>query len=142
MYEFRVTKYDPSKRNDKGHYQDKNEWTEYSDIGKSVNFKDYERVESAYIDLAIEMIRGSGINALKVMGLEDTQRKSEVGESEEVLLSNIASVLRSLLRGEYWCKLESEQGFVHIGWDYYMYIGVNKVDKTAIRNVENRDLVC
>ena len=29
-----------------------------------------------------------------------------------------------MLREELWCRLESVDGFVHIGWDYYMYIGV------------------
>jgi hypothetical protein len=29
-----------------------------------------------------------------------------------------------MLREELWCRLEGQSGFVHIGWDYYMYIGV------------------
>jgi len=33
-------------------------------------------------------------------------------------------VVRGLLReGGFWCRLEADGGFVHIGWDYYMYVG-------------------
>jgi hypothetical protein len=39
-------------------------------------------------------------------------------------LSAAASVIRRLLREEFWCRLEGADGFIHIGYDYYMYLGV------------------
>jgi hypothetical protein len=39
-------------------------------------------------------------------------------------LERVGDVIREMLREELWCRSESQGGFVHIGWDYYMYIGV------------------
>jgi hypothetical protein len=29
-----------------------------------------------------------------------------------------------MLRGDFWCRLESAGAFVHVGYDYYVYVGV------------------
>jgi hypothetical protein len=34
MTSYRITKYDPGRRNEQGHYLDDSEWTAISDIGK------------------------------------------------------------------------------------------------------------
>jgi hypothetical protein len=52
----------------------------------------------------------------------------------------VPAVLRSLLREEYWCRLESETAFVHVGWDYYMYISVLKSCPLAESIAQNRGL--
>lgn len=140
MQEFRVTKYNPAKRNDKGHYVNSDEWTEYSDVGLSVSLEEYEKIERAYINSAIEIIARSGIHSLKVIALQDQKNKCEFNENAEVLTASLEPVLRALLRGDYWCRLETDQGFIHIGWDYYMYIGVTRVNETALCNTKNRGL--
>ncbi len=53
MFDWRVTKYDPKNRDHNGWYV-KDEWTDYSDIGKSfegkrLTFWEYFNVESKYI---------------------------------------------------------------------------------------------
>jgi hypothetical protein len=35
------------------------------------------------------------------------------------------------LREEFCCRLQNAAGFVHFGWDYYMYIGVPHPCPTA-----------
>ena len=140
MHEFRVTKYDPSKRDDVDRYLDKEEWTDFSDVGNSVSLEEYESVERAYIKSAVEFIAGSGITSLKVVGLEDSRRQCQIKEHENISIESLEPVLRALLRGDCWCRLEGEEGFVHIGWDYYMYIGVNRLDGSAIHNTECRGL--
>ena len=140
MHEFRITKYDPSKRNDSGHYLDKNEWTEFSDVGKSVTIEDYEKIESAYIKSAVEMIKGGGITSLEVVGLENHFKKCKLKENMNISVLSLEPVLRSLLRGDCWFRLESSHAFIHIGYDYYMYVGVSKVDQTALKDAESRGL--
>jgi len=71
MWQFRITKYDPSKRNEMGHYMDRDEWTEYSDVGKSVSLSEYERIEKLYIDAALKLCSISEIEYLNMTYLED-----------------------------------------------------------------------
>jgi len=44
------------------------------------------------------------------------------------------------LRERYWAKLETDNAFIHIGYDYYMYIGVPKEATRAIEFAESWDL--
>ena len=138
--EYRVTKYNPANRNELGHYLNSEEWTEFADVGHSVSLEEYERTENAYIETALEFISNSGINELKVVELEDNNLKSNYKENDIVKNKAISDILRSLLRSELWCKLESEYGFIHIGWDYYMYLGLSHVGNKVIENAGNRGL--
>ena len=36
----------------------------------------------------------------------------------------LGPVIRSVLREEFWCRLEGPAGYLHFGWDFYMYVGV------------------
>jgi hypothetical protein len=129
MHEYRVTKYDPEWRNSRGAYI-KAEWTMFTDIGQAfggvvLTNSEYERVEGAYVESAIAFLRESGITELTIGGLENHKKRDlEFGEGSTLPLNRIGDVIRSLLREEFWCRLESNSGFVHVGWDYYMYIGV------------------
>ena len=140
MNEYRVTKYSPEKRNDLGHYLDSSEWTEFSDVGESVSLEEYEAIESAYIKSALDLVTNSKIEGLCIDALEDYQNNSEFKDGELVSFSNLPGVVRSLLRGEYWCKLIATDCFIHIGYDYYMYVGSSVADSGTISRVTNRGL--
>jgi len=60
--------------------------------------------------------------------------------AREMIADKLEKELRSLLRGDFWCKYESELGYVHVGYDYYMYIGVSSVESETIERAENRGL--
>lgn len=45
-------------------------------------------------------------------------------EGTSLSLEHLAPVIRGLLREELWCRLEGPAGFLHVGRDYYMYLGV------------------
>ena len=93
--------------------------------GKVLTEGEYLRVEQAYIDSATAFLREGGIDSLTVEGIENHKGLTlEFGEGSSLSLEAIADVIRQMLREELWCRLENEGGFVHIGWDYYMYIGV------------------
>ena len=82
MWQFRITKYDPNKRNEQGHYLDKNEWTEYSDVGTSVSLSEYERVEKLYINAALELCSTAGAEYLYLTSLEDYNKNCSFIEKQ------------------------------------------------------------
>jgi hypothetical protein len=125
----KVTKYDPSFRNPSGAYL-RNEWTSASDIGRSFDGavltpEEYRREEDAYVAVALRFVRESGQTSLAVCGLEN-KRRCQLGfaEGSPLGLDELGSVIRRVLREECWCRLEGPAGFLHFGWDYYMYVGV------------------
>ena len=128
MFEYRVTKCDPAFRDAGGVYQ-RDEWTAVSDIGRSfggvVLTRDvYQQVEDAYVATALAFLREAKVLALTVEGLESHAGTPPVSKGRSLDLAEVAEVIRRVLRGEFWCRLEGPGAFVHIGWDFYMYVGV------------------
>ncbi|MFI4979755.1 MAG: hypothetical protein ACHQIO_05355 [Nevskiales bacterium] len=127
MIEYRVTKYDPALRDSVGSYVPV-EWTSVTDIGSAFTGGTltpaiYQTVEDAYVSAAILFMEEAQQSSLKIEGLE-SMRSTAVPPAQTISVSALDPVLRSLLREEYWCRLEGSKSFIHIGWDYYMYVGV------------------
>lgn len=130
VLEFRVTKYDPAfRRGHRGPYT-REEWTSISDVGRTVGGvpltqTEYLRVEDAYVSSADAFLREAKVIALTVAGLENPLNLP-LPFSEGAILDtdSVPSVIRRVLREEFWCRLEGADSFVHVGYDYYMYIGV------------------
>jgi len=130
MIEYRVTKYDPALRDANGAYL-ADEWILFKQVGSAfggviLTEAEYLRVERAYINSAIAFLREGGLDSLTVEGIENPKRLAlEFGEGSALSPERVGDVIRQMLREELWCRLEGQGGFVHIGWDYYMYIGVS-----------------
>jgi len=139
MVDYRVTKYDPKHRNELGHYL-LDEWTEFSDVGESVTLEDYERFESAYISAAEDIARSWDSSTFTISGLEDYHNNTELKDGQRIPLADLSSVLRSLLRCEFWCRFEAPAGFIHVGSDFYMYIGSLGIDEESIDRIRRRGL--
>jgi len=139
MLEFRVTKYDPKNRNEAGHYL-LDEWTCFSEVGGSVSLEEYEKVEGAYLASAIDFARMWSTEGFTISGLEDHHENTQLVEGQQMTADDVPSVLRSILRNEFWCRLENTDGFIHVGWDYYMYVGVPKVDRSIVTAAQARGL--
>ncbi len=129
MHEYRITKYNPAFRDSTGAYS-KDEWTSFADIGRPFasgifTREEYEFVEDAYVHVALAFLREAGLRSLRVEGLEN-HKGTQLSFSEGSLLTlgEVGNVIRRVLREECWCRLQSASGFVHVGWDYYMYVGV------------------
>ena len=139
MLEFRVTKYDPALRDADGAFLG-DDWISVVEIGETFNGieltnTEYERVERAYVMTALQFLRDSGIQSLTVSGLENySKHPLAPANGSSLSLDQIASTLPSLLRGEFWCRLEGPDSFVHVGYDYYMYVGTPS-DSTAARKL-------
>lgn len=149
-YGWRITKYNPAFRDEKGAYQ-KDEWIMFSQIGvsfddKELTFKEYKRVEDSYVLTALRFLSEAGLKSLKITSLETNKPnvkqslladipynpklvKNEIDVSEK----DLESICRLILREVIWCRLESDSDFyIHFGWDYYMYVGSNVYSQDAI----------
>ena len=129
VFEFRVTKYNPAHRDRRGAYT-RDEWTSVRDIGREfegtvLTEANYRRTEDAYTFAAVAFMREAGVPSLAVAGLENHAAVSLPFADGSVLgLSEVGAVIGQVLREEFWCRLEGTDAFIHVGWDYYMSVGV------------------
>lgn len=129
MKEYRVTKYDPALRGPTGEYKG-DDWIMFSQIGQTfrgvvLTEQEYKRVENDYVKVALAFLGESGIAALRIVGLENSRRQPlEFAEGSILPIEKLSDVFGRILRKEFWCRLQADDGFVHFGSDYYMYIGV------------------
>ncbi len=106
------------------------EWTSFSDVGCSfdgvaLTQAEYEKVESAYINAALSLLEEGGVTTLRVDSLESHRVENiDFKEGEVLSLDRVREIIPRLLRAEFWCRLQAVEGFVHFGWDYYVFIGV------------------
>lgn len=164
MYSWRITKYNPKFRNNKGVYT-KDEWTSLSDIGKIFNGKkltlnDYIKIESSYIKSIISFIKVLKIPYLIITDLEKHDLDySVVNKYNEIYSDAIINIFNNIknnteydieqitlicklaLREHLWLKLKyTEEIFIHFGYDYYMYIGSNVKNDLLIEKIKDSGL--
>jgi len=129
MYEYRITKYNPDFRDRTGAFT-REEWISVRDIGRTfagvvLTRDEYMRVENAYVTTALALLKEAGLTSLRVEGLENNKaHQLAFGEGDILSLAQIGDVIGRVLREEFWCRLTGAAGFVHFGWDYYMYVGL------------------
>jgi len=123
MFEYRVTKYDPARRDPDGRYL-LDEWTAFSDVGGKVDLAEYEQVERCYIDVALAFLSEAGISTLSVANLENPQQVAlpfVVGA--QLQAAELRTAFQLVLREVCWCRFLHPNGaFVHFGYDYYIYV--------------------
>ncbi len=140
-FEYRVTKYDISYRrlagwnanneSSTGAYT-RSEWTSISDIGRSFDGvlltpDEYQRVEDAYVAVAISFLKESRLSAVTIEGLECSEPfPIPLEEGMTIDIRNLPEVVRLILQEKVWCRLNAQNTFLHFGYDYYMYVGVSR----------------
>ena len=144
MNQYRITKYNPKFRNSTGAYM-KPEWTSMSDIGSSfdgvtLRKQDYLSTESAYIESVMRFISEDQISALRAVGVENRKEALTPDEGHLIAASGLPEIIRSILREEFWCRLEIDDRFIHFGYDYYVYIGVKSRCEASIRSAHTHGL--
>lgn len=135
MY-LRITKYNPIFRNKDGHYT-KNDWIDYSQIGKIFNekvltYEEYEIYENKYLAVVRVAFEASKVSELLIEKLEiyddDPEpsdevkkilKKGKISNSDEAVL-----ISQAILRLFFWAELNSPDNKLSItfGYDYYMFI--------------------
>lgn len=143
-YVYRVTKYDPADRDERGHC-----------TGSEDTVSDHGEVEAAYLQAVAAFAGDSGVDHLAVrepqvasfvhfgveppvdgFGLDGLFPAGLTGfhDGAEVPLDIALRLVRAMLRDNgAWCRLETEGAFtVHVGWDQYLYIGSSRPCEEAL----------
>lgn len=161
---YRITKYNPMKRNNLGYYTDNSEWTSISDIDKpapnSPTFEEYEKVESAYVNAIKSVMADNNMTMLTIDSLElkcdktdfvnyekngllqniSTDFDSELKNLENGLNISIAQIdkmARLILREILWMVLIGDRFEVRFGYDYYMYITCETLTVSSVQKIES-----
>ncbi|MFE0156477.1 RNA-binding protein [Nonomuraea sp. NPDC059007] len=135
LYVYRVTKYDPADRDDRGSY-----------VGPEDVCSDHGTVEAAYLAAVSAFAEETGIRHLTIRepevagfvsfgaeapidghGLAGLFPTDLVGYHDGALVPMAVALelVRAMLRDNgAWCRLEAEDRFfVHVGYDQYVYVG-------------------
>lgn len=147
MFGYRVTKYDPSKRDRDGKFLGE-DWTSISDIGRTIggtifSKSDYLRSEDAYVETVKALLSAANISSMRVTDLEIRASGQVMHINDDVLNScqrlqnnkivsgnDFENVVRGCLREYIWCRMSGQyESYVHFGYDYYMYVGLPKPAK-------------
>ena len=149
-YQWRVSKYSPQNRDCNGsHLID--DWSSVSDIGRVYNgqkltLSEYEKQENDYIESIFEFMECAEINKLRIVEIEnyideDKTNLNGIENGMVLIKEQVAGVAKAVLREQFWCKLELDNSFyVHFGYDYIMYIGLNRICEETIRRVEQKNM--
>ncbi len=147
LYSWRVTKYNPQKRNQMGSYLDDKEWTDFSEVGTLVSEEGYVRTETNYINAILTFMDEVDLNELILECLEVNSDEiisptaTDFWAGKTVNRQEIKELAKLTLRNDIWCKLSYEQEFfVHFGYDFYMYIGTSKDCLHARKKVQENGL--
>jgi hypothetical protein len=138
MFQYRVTKYNPKNRDINGHYLS-NEWISFSDIGRPfdsgvLSSEEYYAVESKYVSAAINFFLESETFDLRIVNMETRNSvKINYAECEIISTVHLKGIIQDVLRDILWCRLESNNAFLHFGYDYYMYIGCQNEPTDSIK---------
>ena len=159
MYQWRITKYDPALR-DKNDVFLGDDWIMPQELGKTykggkltLTPQEYLKVEGHYVQAAMAFFKQSGVAKLTVKDLQNVKavpeeiekhglnEKITLHEGQQLGADDIANTVRMMLRELEWCRLEApDKFFIHIGWDYYMYIGCEIDLPQAIAETERLGL--
>lgn len=145
---YAISKYDPAYRID-GIYT-KEEWTDYSDIGRIVGGHlltkaEYLAVESRYLSAVSEVLDLLGIDQME---LQHPEMHGSMRWLRRVLKlyprtrdrAGILSFLRGCLRNKYWGELHHPALTIFTGYDYYLAIICDLSEETIERIVSKNRL--
>jgi hypothetical protein len=149
---WRVTKYDPADRDERGYY-----------VGGEDTGSDRGPVEAAYLDVVAAFAVDSGVDVLQIRepsvpvvmgfgsddgavsgGLVDLFGADLTGyhDGAAVRLDRAVALVRLMLRGDgAGCRLEAgDDFFVQVGWDQYVYVGSSTDCSRAVAFARQRGL--
>ncbi|SDT41106.1 hypothetical protein SAMN05216371_2200 [Streptomyces sp. TLI_053] len=145
MHQYRVVRYSPEEREGTAPA-----WTSMSDIGESfggvvLTEAVYLETEERHLAAVRRFAAAQGVTELCVDDLEVCPESSwwqRVAEGDRLPLDEALELVRSVLREDFvWCRFSGDEGFfVHLGYDYYLYIGLTRAPEPAVTETRRSGL--
>lgn len=167
MTEYRISKFNPEKRDNEGNYLDSSEWNAISDIGRcgheTFTFEEYERIETAYVNAIFLILSEKSTNFLYVDSIGfcspkvdfelfaktgrlrniDIDYETEIKALKNGLefdLNNINKFVRLILRETIDLALINDKIRINFGYDYYIFVECETLNKSTIKQIEDSGL--
>lgn len=146
--QLRLTKYNPACRDLNGAYL-LDDWTSFSDIGKSFAGKtltepEYLNVESKYLSALQDFLHEAGVDRLKLTALECQESgdiPAFVVAGRYLSVQECVVFAQLALRERVWGKLAIPGvAYVHFGYDFYMYLGLPRGCPSAVARAQGAGL--
>ena len=102
-------------------------WNSFFDIGTLTSENEYLYIESLYIDLLLEIAREIDV-AFFVIAEFENYDSYPLKDGQNISLEKLPFVVKSILRDKFWCKLVNDSMEIHFGYDYIMYVVINKAN--------------
>ena len=124
-------------------------WTSMSDVGHVfddglLSQAEYERVEQLYLAALVALLDDAGRPELLVSDVQLSPSASAaaraVRDGARVTVPDAVEICRLELREELSCRLDDERFYVHVGFDYYLYLGCERVSPAVIAAIEESGL--
>lgn len=131
LHHYRLTKYDPVLRDQTGAYTG-DDWTMFGQIGQTfagqrLTLAAYLSVEARHLVVVASFMEENNTSSVVADGVEDAHGTFRVGDGATLSAVEATDAVRQMLRDEGWCRLiEDDRFYVHVGWDYYLYVGTEK----------------
>lgn len=149
---YRVTKYNPAYRNEKGWYM-RDDWTDYSEVvktGAKREYDEYKKIEDLYIHYlqiglqsAADKIfvvnyldRHTGVIQKYPDRLQDCNSKLlfKIKNNYKCSVSEVSDLARLILREMVWCRFNSTSSYIDFSSEYYMFVGGVYYDVATVRD--------
>lgn len=131
LHHYRVTKYDPPLRDETGAYTG-DDWSMFKEVGEMfdgvrLTLSTYLDVEARHLVALASFFDESGTSKVVAKDVEDGGGTFRVREGDQLSPVDAIEAVRQMLRDEGWCRLvDDDRFYVHVGWDYYVYVGSDK----------------
>ena len=102
-------------------------WNSFFDIGTLASENEYLYIESLYIDLLLDIAREIDV-AFFAMEEFENYDSLPLKDGQKISLEKLPFVAKSILRDKCWCKLVNDSMEIHFGYDYIMYVVINKAN--------------
>lgn len=135
----RVTKYDPALRvGGRGGFLG-DDWISLSDVGDTfdgevLTLDRYLEVEAQHLRVVAAFLDETAVDSTIVRGAESYDAGCWPEEGQRLSRLETVDLVRELLRERGFCRLEAERSvYLHVGYDYYLYLGGEVPCKRTLR---------